>query len=127
MGFEMMYKAVVEIQNMKFAIVRMEVEKVSTAFGTAGKESVARRGVSLADKMFVEAHEVPWQEERKFELELVVAEKKGTLLEAGLPVPMIAGISDAPEDGVVVVVSPAVGIYSAAEIEGTLLLLWIIN
>ena len=33
--------------------------------------------------------------------------------------PMIAGKSDALEDGVVVVVSPVVDIYSAAEIEGT--------
>ena len=32
---------------------------------------------------------------------------------------MIAGKSDALEDGVVVVVSPAVDIYSAAETEGT--------
>ena len=33
--------------------------------------------------------------------------------------PMIAGKPDALEDGVVVVVSPAVGICSAAESEGT--------
>jgi hypothetical protein len=85
-----------------------------------GKESVARRGVSDSDKVFAEA---PRQGEKKFELELVVAEddaeEKGTLFGAGLPVPMIAGKSDGPEDGVVVVVSPAVGIYSAAETEGT--------
>ena len=72
-----------------------------------------------SDMVFVEAHEVPRQGEKKFELELVVAEKKGTLLGAGLPVPMIAGKSDALEDGVAVVVSPAVGIYSAAETEDT--------
>ena len=45
--------------------------------------------------------------------------KKDTL-GTGLPVPMVAGKSDALEDGVVVAVFPAVGIYSAAETEGTL-------
>ena len=103
---------------MKLVIVCTEIEKVNKAFGTAGKESVARR-VSDSDKVFVEAREGPRQGEKKFELELVVAEKKSTLLGVGLPVPMIAGKSDALEDGVVVVVSPAVGIYSAAEIERT--------
>ena len=47
--------------------------------------------------MFVEA--ASRQGEKEFELELVVAEhdveKKGTLLGAGLPVPTIAGNSDA--------------------------------
>ena len=118
----MRYKAF-EIQDMKLAIVCTDVERVSTAFGTAGKVSVARRGVSDSDKVFVEVHAAPRQGEKEFELELVVAEhdveKKGTLLGAGLPVPMIAGKSDALEDGVVVVVSPAVDIYSAAETEGT--------
>ena len=104
---------------MKLAIVRTEVERVSMAFETAGKESVARRGVPDSDKVYVEAHESPRQGGKKFELEVVVAEKKGTLLGAGLPMPMIVGKSDALEDGVVVVVSPAVGIYSAAETEGT--------
>ena len=118
MGYEMRYKAVVEIQNMKLGIVRTEVEKVSTVFVTAGKESVARRGVSGSDKVFVGAHEAPRQGEKKYVLVLVVAEKKGTLLEAGLPVP-IAGKSNALGDGVVVVVSPIVDIYSAAEPEGT--------
>jgi hypothetical protein len=116
--FEMRNKAV-EIQDMKLAIVCTEVERVNTVFETAGKGSVARRGVSDSDKVFVEAREVPRQGEKKFELDLVVAEKKGTLLVAGLPVPMNAGKSDALEDGVVVVVSPTVGIYSGAEIEGT--------
>ena len=119
----MRYKAF-EIQ---LAIVCTKVERVSTAFGTAGKESVARaarRGVSDSiDKVFVDAHVAPCQGGKKFELEQVVAEhdaeKKGTLLGDMLPVPMIAGNSDALEDGVVVVVSPAVDIYSAAEIEGT--------
>jgi hypothetical protein len=116
MGFEMRYKAF-EIQETKFETVCTEVERVSTAIGTAGKESVARRGVSgSTDK-------APRQGEKKIELEPVVAEhdaeKKGTLLGAGLPVPMIAGKWDALEDGVVVVVSPAADIYSAAEIEGT--------
>ena len=116
----MRYKAF-EMQNMKLAIVCTEVERVSTAFGTAGKESVARRGVSdLTDKVFVEAHEAPRQREKNFELGLVVAEHDAdTLLGAGLPVPTIAGKSDALEDGVVVAVSPAVDIYSAAEIEDT--------
>jgi hypothetical protein len=59
------------------------------------------------------------REGEKFELELVVAERKCTLLGVGLPVPMIAGDSDALEDVVVLVVSPAVDIYSAAEFEGT--------
>ena len=122
MEFEMRYKAI-EIQDMKLAIVCTEIERVSTAFGTAGKESVARRGESDSDKAFVEAHVAPRQGEKKFELELVVAEhdaeKKGTLLGTGLPVLMIAGKSDALEGGVVVVVSQAVDIYSAAEIEGT--------
>jgi hypothetical protein len=112
-------RLVIEIQDMKLAIVCTEIEKVNTAFGTAGKESVARRGVFDSDKVFVETREVPRQGEKKFELDLVVAEKKGTLLAAGLPVPMNAGKSDALEDGVVVVVSPTVGIYSGAEIEGT--------
>jgi hypothetical protein len=120
MEFEMRYKAF-EIQ---LAIVCTKVERVSTAFGTVGKESVARRGVSdSTDKVFVDAHVAPCQGEKKSELEQVVAEhgaeKKGTLLVDGLQVPMIAGKSDALEDGVVVVVSPAVDIYSAAEIEGT--------
>ena len=81
----------------------------------------------------------PRQGEKKFELELIVAENKGTLLGAGLPVPMIAGKSDALEGGVVVVVSPAVDKYSAAEVDSVtrrvqlcilslwLLLLWIIS
>ena len=70
----MRYKAV-EIQDMKLAIVRTEVERVSTAFETAGKESVARREVSgSTDKMFVEAHVAPHQGEKKFGLDLVVAE-----------------------------------------------------
>jgi hypothetical protein len=107
-----------EIQDMKLAIVCTEVERVNTAFETAGKESVARRGVFDSDKVFVEAREVPRLGKKKFELDLVVAEKMGTLLAAGLPVPN-AGGSDALEDGVVVVVSPTVGIYSGAGIEGT--------
>jgi len=116
MEFETRYKAF-EIQDMKLVvIVYTEVVRISTAFGTAGKESVARRGVSDSDKVFVEAHVPP---QKKFEPELVVGEKMGILLGAGLPMPMIAGRSDALEDGVVVVVSPAVDIYSAAEIEGT--------
>jgi hypothetical protein len=105
-----------EIQDMKLAIVCTEVEKVNTAFGTAGKESVAKRGVSDSDKVFVEAHVVPRQQEKKFELD---AEKMGTLLGTGPPVPMIAGKLDVLEDGVVVVVCPAVDKYSAAEIELT--------
>ena len=110
--------------EIQLAIVCTKVERISTAFGAAGKESVARRGVSDSiDKVFVEVHVAPRQGEKKFELGLVVAEhdaeKKGTLLGGGLPVPMIAGKSDALEDGVVVVVSPVVDIYSAAEIEGT--------
>ena len=118
MKFEMKYKAV-EIQDMKLVIVHTEVERVSTAFATAGKVSVTRHRVSDSDKVFVEAREAPRQGEKRFELGLVVAEKKGTLFGAGLPVLTIAGKSDALEDGVVVVVSPAVGIYSVAEIEGT--------
>ena len=54
------------------------------------KESVARRDVSDSDKVFVEVHEEHRQGEKKFELEMVVAEKKGFHLGAGLPVPMIA-------------------------------------
>jgi hypothetical protein len=71
--------------ELAIVVVRTEMERVGTAFGTGGTESVARRGVSVV----------------------------------GLPAPLIAGKSDALEDGVVVVVSPAVGIYSAAETEGT--------
>ena len=118
MEFGIGYKAV-EIQDMKLVIVCTEVERVNTVFGTAGKESVVRCGVSDSDKVFVEGHEAPREGEKRFELELVIAEKKSTLLGVGLPVPMIAGKSDALEDGVVVVVSPAVGICSAVEIEGT--------
>lgn len=119
MEFGMRYKAF-EIQDMKPAIVCTEVEKLSTAFGTAGKESVARRGVSDPDKVFVEAHATLRQGEKEFELVAAEhdVEKMGTL-GAGLPMLMIAGKSDALEDGVVVVVSPTVDIYSAAEIEGT--------
>ena len=61
------------------------------------------------------------------ELELVVAEKKDTLLGTGLPMPMIAGKSDALVDEVVVVISQVVGIYSAAETEGTLCILWLLQ
>ena len=121
----MRYK-LIEVQDTKLAIVCTEVERVSTAFGTAGKvsESVARPGVSdSTDTVFVEARVAPRQGGKKIEPGLVVAErgaeKKGTLLGAGLLVPMIAGKTDALEDGVVVVVSPAVDIYFAAEIEGT--------
>ena len=61
----------------------------------------------------------PRQGEKRIALDLVVAEKKDTLLGAGLPVPMVAGKSGALEDGVAVVVFLAVGIYSAAVTEGT--------
>ena len=119
----MRYKAfeIQDMTHMRLAIVCTEVEKTSTAFETAGKESVARRGVSVSDKVFVEAHAAPRQGEKEFELELVVAEhdveKKGALLGVGLPVPMIAGKSDSL--AVAVAVSPAVDIYSAVETEGT--------
>ena len=106
--------------DMKFAI---GVERVRMAFGTAGKESVARPGVSdSADKAFVKEHTEPGQGEKKFEAELgIVAEKKGILLGLGveLPVQAIVGRSGASEDEVVAVVSPTVDICSAAEIEGT--------
>jgi hypothetical protein len=46
-----------------------------------------------------------------------IVEKKGILLEVEVPVLVVAGKLDAFEDGVVVVVSPTVGIYSAAEME----------
>lgn len=105
MEFEKRYKAF-EIQDMKLAIECTEVEKVSKAFGTAGKESDS-------DKVFVE---VPRQWEKNFELD---AEKMSALLGDGLPVPMIAGKLDVLEDEVVVVVCPAVDKYSAAEIELT--------
>ena len=52
MAIETRYKEF-EIQDMKLAIVCTEVERVSTAFGTAGKESVARREVSDSDRAFV--------------------------------------------------------------------------
>jgi hypothetical protein len=94
MEFETRYKAF-EIQDMKFVTV-----------STARVRSLWRDGVSDSDM-------APRQGEKKFE-----PEKMGTLLGAGvagLPVPMI----DALEDGVVVVVYPAVDIYSADEIEGT--------
>ena len=57
----MRYKAVeIDWQDIKLAIVCMEVEMVSRAFGTAGRESVARHGVSgSTDKVFVEAHAAP--------------------------------------------------------------------
>ena len=54
------------------------------------KESVARRDVSDSDKVFVEVHEEHRQGEKKFELEMVVAEKKGFHLGVELTVPMIA-------------------------------------
>ena len=90
MEFGIGYKAV-EIQDMKLVTVCTEVERVNTVFGTAGKVSVVRCGVSDSDKVFVEGHEAPREGEKRFELELVIAEKKSTLLGVGLPVPMIAG------------------------------------
>ena len=50
----MRYEAV-EIQDVKLVIVCTEVERVSTAFGTVGKESVASHGSGSTDKT-VEAY-----------------------------------------------------------------------
>lgn len=62
------------VQNMRFAIACTMAEKVYTAFGTASRESEAKREVSNSTgKAFVEEHRV-------VVVGHIVAEQKGNLV-----------------------------------------------
>lgn len=113
MEFEMEHKKFA-MEDMGFAIVRRAFEKECTGFETAGKGSEGKPAASgSTGKGFVGEGTQTGQLVGESEVGHIAAEKKGNFLE------VVAGKLDALGDGVVVVVSPAVDIYSAVEIGGT--------